>query len=211
MKREERADILAKLSCVLPILPPFFSPKPHETLRKSQAELAGLNLKSSATLGTGRISSHKEILDRREDKAVRRISKANLDPMIDEDTDDEEYHHSPLVDLTKPFRTSSEEYTRRSGTSDVHSLAGDDEVAPVTATLGLTATAVTFPASVGSALRKNADGNVAVPKVLPKRIKGLKVNKTNPAIPNHWLTVLSSSATKLGEEGNGADTPSGRI
>lgn len=138
-------------------------------LRKSQAELSSLNLKSSATLGTGRMNSHKEILDRQEDKEVRRISKrANLDPMIDEDSGDEEYPHSPLPNLTIQPRPIPEEQERRSRPPDIRSSLGDTQAASVT----------TVPTSVGSALRRNADGSVAAPKSLPKRNKGSKVNQT---------------------------------
>ncbi|KAF9783494.1 P-loop containing nucleoside triphosphate hydrolase protein [Thelephora terrestris] len=142
LKQEERVTILAKLS-------------------KSQAELSSLNLKSSATLGTGRISSHKEILGRQEDKEVRRISKkTKLDPMIDEDSGDED--HSYLPEPTKSSRASPEEQTRRSGTPDVRSVF--ERIEPPAA-----------PVSVGSALRKNTDGSVSAPKVLAKRNKGSKL------------------------------------
>jgi hypothetical protein len=107
------------------------------------------------------------MLDRQEDKEVRRISKkANLDPMIDEDSGDEEYRYSPLPDLTRSSRTPPEEQGRRSRTPNIRSVPDDTEVALAT----------TAPASVGSALRRNVDGSVAAPKLLPRRNKGSKVN-----------------------------------
>lgn len=162
------------LSCVSLISTSTLSPYPHETLRKSQAELPGLNLKSSATLGTGRISSHKEILDLQEDKEVRRISKkTNINSMIDED-----YHYFPPPDLTKSYRTSPEERARRSRTPDIRFVTGDAEATTVPVIQEYTASVTIAPASVGSALRRNADGSIAAAKVLPKRKKGSKVNET---------------------------------
>ena len=130
--------------------------------------MPSINLKSSATLGTGRTSSHREMFDRREDKEVRRASKkVKLDPMIDEDSGDEEGYIIPLADVTKPPRVSQ---TRQSRASDVHSVADDTEAVSLLVTVA--------PASVGSALRKSADGSVAAPKMLPKRNKSSKVKKS---------------------------------
>jgi hypothetical protein len=98
---------------------------------------------------------------------VRRASKrAKLDPMIDEDSEEDD--GVSLADITKPSRTSKAEQTRRSRTPDVRSVAEDTETALV----------ITAPAFVGSALRKNMDGSVATPKVLPKRNKDSKVSET---------------------------------
>ena len=144
-----------------PRLYPIPLTRPDETSRKSQAELPGLNLKSSATLGTGRASSHREMLDRVEDKQVRRVAKkTRLDPMIDEDSDEEEDCSFPSADATEPSHTFQTERPRRPRTPDTCPVAEGTE---------------TIPAFVGSALRKNADGSIATPKVLPKRNKGSKV------------------------------------
>jgi hypothetical protein len=69
--------------------------------------------------------------------------------------------------------------------------------------------AMTAPASAGSALRRNTDGSVAAPKVLPKRNKGSKVSKTLCLLPNRLLTLSSFSATELEAKAKRADTPSG--
>ena len=173
----------------------LYSPLSDDTLGKSRAELSSLNLKSSATLDTGRTSSHKEILGRQEDKEVRRSSKkAKLEPMIDEDSGDEDY--SLLLEPTKPSRASPEEQTSQR-TPDIRSVIEDTKA-------GVT------PASVGSVLRKNADGSVAAPKLLPKRNKGSKI-KQNHALANYWLTFMSFSAPKLEAKDARAHPPSGRI
>ena len=135
------------------------------------------------------------MLGRQEDKEVRRISKkAKLDPMIDEDSGDEDY--SLLLEPTKPSRASPEEQKSRR-TPDIRSVIEDTKA-------GVT------PASVGSALRKNADGSVVAPKLLAKRNKGSKV-KQNHALTNYCLTFTSFSAPKLEAKGTRAHPPSGRI
>lgn len=147
------------------------------------------------------------MFSRLEDKEVRRVSKrANLDPMIDEDSSDEEDYSLLPADVTKPSRNSQVEQTRPSRTPDVHSSTEGTEVALVPATKGHTTSVTTAPASVGSALRKNADGSVAVPKILPKRNKGMKVNKS--ILPYYWLTFASLLASKLEAKGKRADSPS---
>jgi len=119
------------------------------------------------------------MVDRREDKEVRRVSKkARLDPMINEDSGDGEDSDFALADVMKPSLTPPAKQTRRSRTPDVHSEAEDTEAMSVPASTGRKALVTAAPASVGSALRKNADGKVATPKILPKRDKGSKVNET---------------------------------
>ena len=112
-------------------------------------------------------------MDRQEDTEVRRISKRmKLDPMIDEDNSDEEDYHTSLQDLTKLSYTHSDEQTRRSRTPVARSVAEDTEIP---ATEGQIGSAAAVSASVGSALRRDADGSVVAPKVLPKRNKCAKV------------------------------------
>ena len=137
------------------------------------------------------------MLDRHEHKEVRRISKkADLDPMIDEDSDGEEYHHSPLVDLKVSSCTLPEEQERRPRTPDTRSVVGDTQDASV----------MTSPTFVGSALRRNVDGSVAAPKVLPKRNKGSKVNVTLQLLPNRSPTLVSFLDTKLEAKAKRTDT-----
>jgi len=90
--------------------------------------------------------------------------------MVDEDSADEEDYSFPLPDATEPSHTSQAERTRRSRTPDV-------DMDAVTPTYGRTTSVTSAPPSVGSALRKNANGSIATPKVLPKRDKGSKVGE----------------------------------
>ena len=120
------------------------------------------------------------MLDRLEDKVVRRASKkVRLDPMIDEDSGDEEDYDSPPADDTKPFRASQAEQARRSRVPDVYPVDEDTEAVSALAITGRKLSVTTAPPPVGSALRKGANGSVAVPKVLPKRNKDSKVKEAS--------------------------------
>lgn len=149
------------------------------------------------------------MFDRLEDKEVRRISKAKIDPVIDEDSGDEEDYNFPAADSTKQSRASPPEQIRRSRTPDPHSAAEDTEAASIPATKGLTASAKAVTASVGSALRRNPDGSVAARMILPKRNKRSKVNKH--ILPRYYLTFASLLASRLGTKDKRADSFSGRI
>ena len=108
---------------------------------------------------------------------IRRASKrAKLDPMIDEDSEEDD--SISLADVSKPSRTAQAEQTRRSRTPDIRSVAEDTKAVSVLAIKDRTVLVTTAPAFVGSALRKNMDGSVATPKVLPKRNKDSKVSET---------------------------------
>ena len=98
-----------------------------------------------------------------------------------EDSGDEDYSF-PAAGVTKQSPTSQTERTRRSRAPDTPSTTGDARASPTPATKELTAPVEAASASVGSALRRNPDGSVAVRKVLPKRNKSSKVNKLHPRL-----------------------------
>ena len=133
------------------------------------------------------------MFDRLEDKEVWRVSeKARLDPMIDEDSGDEEDYNFPPAGVTQQSRTSPADQIRRSRAPDVHSAAEDTEAAPIPAAKVVMASVTAAPASVGSALRKNADGSVGARKILPKRNRSLKVNNSYPSLRLANLRVIIS-------------------
>lgn len=96
--------------------------------------------------------------------------------MIDEDSSSEGCDSSP-PELTKVPRAPPERQTRRSMTPDDHSVTERVDSASVLVTTKGAMSALVAP-PVGSALRKNADGSIAAPKVLPKRNKDSKVKVT---------------------------------
>jgi ATP-dependent RNA helicase DHX37/DHR1 len=99
--------------------------------------------------------------------------------MIEEDGGNEG-DRSPLADITKPSRASPVEQTTQSGTPDFRFAAEHTVATSAPAIRGRAAPVTAVPAFVGSALRKNVDGNVVAPKLFPKRNKGSKVNNVLP-------------------------------
>ncbi|KZT73805.1 P-loop containing nucleoside triphosphate hydrolase protein [Daedalea quercina L-15889] len=176
LKQEERVELFDRLS-------------------KSQAQLsAALQLQSSATLGTGKASTHKDILDKQEDKGVRRAmdgatrkgKRGRGKPVnvpaygSDETESDDEVgvlnDGEPNEDTQGDVGTSRENpvVIVDTGFSTTQSLSPEERSAPASV------------AQVGSALKRNADGSVVAPKISKRRPKGSKTAfaswKTKPAV-----------------------------
>ncbi len=126
-------------------------------IRQSQAEISSLNLHSSSTLGTGRVSTHKEQYDRQEDKEVRRAldgisgrrkRQTGFSVMdVESDEEDEELDIGP------------------------YKLSGKALSPPESANELKLEAKVHVPPDVGSALLRNPDGSLAAPTVQPKKDK----------------------------------------
>ncbi|KAJ7250874.1 P-loop containing nucleoside triphosphate hydrolase protein [Mycena haematopus] len=166
-----------------------------EKLAQSQATLpTTLHLQSSATLGTGKVTTHRDRLDKLEDKEVRRAldgrtrkrrrqddSYAVVGP--DEDMEDDESSPeddaSPSAQITRPAN-----------------------LPPIPAT----------PA-VGSALQRNPDGSVVAPKIVPKSkktaFKRWDRKTAAPVVESDSSFDSSDSANdSSGEEEGGEDASS---
>ncbi|KNZ81277.1 Putative ATP-dependent RNA helicase PB1A10.06c [Termitomyces sp. J132] len=145
LKKEERALLFQKLA-------------------QTQAEVpSSLHLQTSSSLGTGKVSTHQERLERLEDKQVRRALDGHLGKRKrrgdtytviganDEGTDSEE---DELLHGGKEVRTSvkeSEESLTRGPTATVVGVSTVSSAPPT-------------PSVVGSALRRNPDGTMMAPK-----------------------------------------------
>ncbi|RPD63130.1 P-loop containing nucleoside triphosphate hydrolase protein [Lentinus tigrinus ALCF2SS1-6] len=153
-----------------------------EKLSKSQAQAsAALNLQSSATLGTGKALTHQQRLDQLEDKEVRRVmdgragtgkrrrrenallTAASDSDELDDFADDPD---EAAMDVDRQG-AHAEEGTSRSRpvvivdsgfSTTVQSHEEDEPMLPASAT-------------VGSALKRNADGTVAAPQVSKRKPK----------------------------------------
>ncbi|KAI0724370.1 P-loop containing nucleoside triphosphate hydrolase protein [Cerioporus squamosus] len=174
LKQEERLELFEKLS-------------------KSQARgSASLSLQSSATLGTGKALTHQQRLDQLEDKEVRRVMDGRTgtpkrrkreNTLVAAATDSEDDDAGSFADLDEAAMdvdrkpASDEEGARTeeglsrskpvivvdSGFStSIHSHGEEDEPMPPTITV------------VGSALKRNADGNVAAPRISKRKLRGGK-------------------------------------
>jgi len=141
---------------------------------QSQAQLpTSLNLQSSSTLGTGRVTTHRERLERLEDKEVRRAvagrsgkrkrhddSYAVIGPSDDEDEGDEDM--AGTEDERHYAQKNASQSAAKGREVVVFDSVSRDQPVASTST------------AVGSALQRNPDGTVVQPKVR-QRAKGKKV------------------------------------
>ncbi|KAJ7780656.1 P-loop containing nucleoside triphosphate hydrolase protein [Mycena maculata] len=121
-----------------------------EKLSQSQAALpTTLHLQSSATLGTGKATTHRDRLDKLEDKEIRRALDGRTGKRRRQD--DSYAVTGPDVD------------------TDDDEQEDDEDTSPPMQTGGPSNPSVTSaPPAIGSALRCNPDGSVVAPKIVPK-------------------------------------------
>lgn len=130
---------------------------------QSQAQLPNtVHLHSSSTLGTGRVTSHRERLDKLEDKEIRHAldgttgkRKRTHDVFLVADAD---------IDEDEDLEPNDSEHS-----SAARKPSHDVEIVDLTEVSGSGAVAST--SATGSALRKNPDGTVVQPQVRPKSQK----------------------------------------
>ncbi|CAE6426594.1 unnamed protein product [Rhizoctonia solani] len=166
LKKEERVKVLAKLAV-------------------SQSDLpTSLHLGSSATLGTGKIISHSQRLDKNEDLAVRkafdggsgRRKRRRLDPSIhgDEDEDDSD--------------------------SDSDSVAGEVEGVPQSELDKPVLSHAPVKSALGSALASSGP-----PRIITRKTKAgvsRKLNAWNPALYNAQKLTESESSFDSSDSAN---------
>jgi len=142
--------------------------------RKSQAQLSStLHLQSSSTLGTGIVSTNQARLEKQEDKEVRRalhgFSKGR-----------KRRHTSGLAG----YHSEDSESRDEADESDLNASMSADAEAPSVSTpatvVDMSSSYAKQPAheystALGSALRRNEDGSIAQPRMLPKKDKNKRV------------------------------------
>ena len=158
--------------------------------RKSQAQVSSaLNLQSSATLGTGMATTHQHRLDQLEDKEVRRAldghsgqgkRRRNTNQTLaggasDEDDDDT---NDFQMDLDAPKSKEDEDEDMQEGMSRSRPVvivdsgfsttiqSPEPEHSPLPPTVP----------EIGGALKRNADGSVAAPRISRRKPKSAKVS-----------------------------------
>jgi ATP-dependent RNA helicase DHX37/DHR1 len=145
--------------------------------RKSQAQLpTTLHLQSSSTLGTGKVSTNKERLDKLEDKEIRRALEGRagkrkrgedrFDILHVDDADDDDDDGSEVWGDLEMGREGKPE---QQATVD----------APKAVEVDFESTSqhmTSEPSVVGSALRRNLDGSVTAPRIATKSKQGQKVD-----------------------------------
>jgi ATP-dependent RNA helicase DHX37/DHR1 len=158
--------------------------------RRSQAQIpTTLNLQSSSTLGTGKVSTNKERLERLEDKEVRRVMdgrtgkrKRNTDNyavFAADDGDD--------GDEDMPIAMHNEGMTGAGPPEDLEMLAVDTEAITPATIQPVPSTSL----DIGSALQRNPDGTVVAPKVR----KRTKSHKASPQSSQFVVYVAKAPQT----------------
>nr|VWP00591.1 N/A [Ganoderma boninense] len=152
-----------------------------DKLSKSQAQASSaLNLQSSATLGTGKATTHQHRLDQLEDKEVRRAldgrggkgrRRRDNNPSLAGASDDEGDADDRMdVDVLDEHKDVQEGMSRSKPVVIVDSGFSTTVHSPEPQLESLSPTLVT----VGSALKRNADGSVATPRISNRKPKSAK-------------------------------------
>ncbi|TFY66717.1 hypothetical protein EVG20_g4366 [Dentipellis fragilis] len=199
LKKEERLELFEKLA-------------------KSQADLpTSLHLHSSSTLGTGRALTNQALLDKYEDKEVRRAMEGRsgkrrrgdrFDGVNDAESDEED----AILDKAAAMEVDVED-----GNEQEEGLTRDKPVVVVDSSFSAPSEPKVLP-SVGSALQRNADGSVVAPRIIRKKEKGKSASiaangldaKTNGYVDEESDSSFDSSDSANDtegddEEGNGGE------
>lgn len=187
LKQEERVLLFEKLSYV-PGDPTRALLLTH-SIRKSQAQLpTTLQLQSSSTLGTGKTITHKDLLDKQEDKEVRKAmdgragkgkrrrrnltSSAVYDSDDDDDTDGDRHMRVDIDDVQIEERADPHE---EEGMSRARPVVVVDSGFATTVLPAEETVATPLTSIVGSALQRNSDGSVVAPRIVKRKPKRVKV------------------------------------
>ncbi|PCH40127.1 nucleoside triphosphate hydrolase protein [Wolfiporia cocos MD-104 SS10] len=161
-----------------------------EKLSKSQAQLStALQLQSSSTLGTGKATTHKDLIDKQEDKEVRKAinglsakGKRHRQPLLlASDSSDEDEDEVMLLgaagsdnDGKSKVHESEEGKSRANPVVIVDSGFSTTTLPPEPSPEPVTAPSTS---AVGSALKRNPDGTVVAPKISKKKAKRAKPSR----------------------------------
>ncbi|CCM01865.1 uncharacterized protein FIBRA_03936 [Fibroporia radiculosa] len=169
-----------------------------EKLSKSQAQLStSFQLQSSSTLGTGKTTTHKELLDKQEDKEVRRVMDgrmkrgkrqrilATATESNSEDSDDD-------LDAGTSKEDKWEQYHAQEGSSRSNPVVIVDS-GFATEMLPPEPPQPTAPviSAVGGALKRNPDGSIVAPKIGKRKRKSTKSSRSSWGAKGTAQTVAS--------------------
>ncbi|EIW64851.1 P-loop containing nucleoside triphosphate hydrolase protein [Trametes versicolor FP-101664 SS1] len=169
LKQEERVDLFEKLS-------------------KSQAQAsAALHLQSSATLGTGKPSTHLRRLEKEEDLDVRRAldgragkgKRRRNDAPPSEAGDREESDEDAYMDIDRSTRYTREHDNVQEGMSRSRPVVIVDSGFSTAVQSSGFEDPLPSTSVIGSALRHNSDGTTAAPKISKRKPKHSKAAFTS--------------------------------
>ncbi|KAF8305660.1 P-loop containing nucleoside triphosphate hydrolase protein, partial [Clavulina sp. PMI_390] len=190
-----------------------------EKLAKTQAQVPSTSLHSSASLGSGRLKSNSRILEEEEDKAIRRaltstgsrkrrrVSKTiGINVSDEDDSDDSEYPDpTPHEEEASDILLSA---------SPVPAPIPPQPVEPPPEPVANTPQSLVLPPTpvvVGSGLKRNADGTVIAPRVVPKRVKPSReaLRKRDKPVEILYAEPESSGESEEGEAEENDDSSEG--
>ncbi|KAI0061700.1 P-loop containing nucleoside triphosphate hydrolase protein [Artomyces pyxidatus] len=177
LKKEERLELFEKLS-------------------KSQAELPNtLHLYSSSTLGAGKISTNQDRLDKQEDKEIRRVVDGRLGSRRKRAD-----RFAGVAGSESDASDLGDEDTSMVPEHDEDEQEGKSKATPIvivdsTTTVYMKPEPNAPPATVGSALQRNADGSVVTPRILKRKEKGKRtiLQKWKRGAPEPQLPTAEDS------------------
>ncbi len=159
-------------------------------LSQSQAQITNtLHLQSSSTLGTGRVSTHRERLDKLEDIEVRKA----LDGRVGKRKRNDEYS---VRNADEDEEDDTELYPGNDSPLEVEGVSEAKITDIIHAEASAQPTTSTSTA-VGSALQRNPDGTVVAPRIRSKRQK-TKVETLCVASSWTHLVILISRRSVVG-------------
>ncbi|KZT12027.1 P-loop containing nucleoside triphosphate hydrolase protein [Laetiporus sulphureus 93-53] len=191
-----------------------------EKLSKSQAEVStALQLQSSSTLGTGKVITHKDLMDKQEDKEVRRAMdglgmsgkrrhEQRLLPPAEDSEDGGDEDDDMNVDEEQTAEQVMPEGTSRSNPVVVVDSGFTTAILPPESShsAGPTVTVI------GSALKHNADGSVVAPRVVKRNAKRTKRTLTwksrGPVVQTNVQDVDHVSDTSFDSSDSACDSRS---
>jgi ATP-dependent RNA helicase DHX37/DHR1 len=151
--------------------------------RKSQAEVDPTAFRTSATLGAGHTRTHAERAAHAEHHEVRRAlagraGRRRREPgAMDVDGDDEESADEDEEPVARAARTPPRRASPAPALPGAPAVFVDDGSGPVPAP------SAPAPPTVGAALRRNADGSVAAPRVIPRKPRDQKARASLAYVP----------------------------
>ncbi|KAH7928402.1 P-loop containing nucleoside triphosphate hydrolase protein [Leucogyrophana mollusca] len=148
-----------------------------EKLAQTQAQIPSLNLQSSSTLGTGKVSTNRERQEKLEDKEVRRVIEGRagkrkrrndaftISGPNDSGSDGEgDELHDPSADDEGTRGATTSPPLRRAPVTIIDASSGAPAILE----------SASRSTTVGGALKRNPDGTVVAPRMVKKKEKGKK-------------------------------------
>jgi ATP-dependent RNA helicase DHX37/DHR1 len=141
-------------------------------LSQAQASLSSSVLYSSASLGTGKLSTHQQLQEKAEDREIRKVF-IGLSGKRKRHQDHFHIHGPDKDDDVSEVESHSQKLEEGLLEQNTETLAEQDSTAVVSQidSIQFQSKAHSLPVVVGSALQRNPDGSAVAPKIYAKSKK----------------------------------------